>query len=212
MMPHSRTAASPPRWRGALLSVLLAGPALAAAPFELVRKEADGLVLESRAAEGTDLPELRVRAHAPGSPRALANAVWSQGPGHEESRFLQRRKVLSSRAGARVEHHFIEAPVLGRRECVVAFTRKDDAAGNVAIDFVKRGLDDGLAADVRRMLVLRGSWRFTADAAGGTWVELRSLSDPGGVPAFLAVGPQRDMVVAVVRDAILRSAAVAVAR
>jgi hypothetical protein len=62
------------------------------------------------------------------------------------------------------------------------------------------------------MAVLKGSWRFTVDAAGGTWVEMRSLSDPGGVPAFLAVGPQRDMVVAVVRDAIQRSSAVTAAR
>jgi hypothetical protein len=194
-----------------LACALLAVPASANPRFETIRRDGDGLTLESRSAEGTDLPELRVRVHASGSPLALADVVWTRGPGVAEAR-LVRRQVLSTRGGVRLERQVVEAPILGRRESVVRLTRREDAHGNVVIDFAVCGKEDGQPADAPRMRVLRGAWRFTRDASGGTWVELLTLSDPGGIPAFLAVGTQRDLAVDLVRDAVLRSASLAAVR
>jgi hypothetical protein len=211
--PPGRRTGGPRAWAGRLVlgCLLVAVPASANPRFETIRKDGDGLTLESRPAEGTELPELRVRLHAAGSPRELAEVVWNRGPGQAEARFVQRN-VLSTRDGVRLERQVVEAPILGRRESVVRFTRREDAKGNVVIAFAVVGPEDGQPAGARRMRVLRGAWRFTLDASGGSWVELLTLSDPGGIPAFLAVGTQRDLAVDLVRDAVLRSAPLAAVR
>lgn len=179
--------------------------ALADPAFALVSREADGLTLESRAARGTDQPELRVRVQVDSNPRALADVVWSQGPSEPSRRYLERRDILSSGPSVRLERHVVVIPFLGRREVILRFTRQDDALGNIVIEYVSGGPDDGLPAAARRMQLLRGTWHFTRIESGGAWVEFCSVSDPGGVPAVLAVGTQRQLAVALVRDAIRRS-------
>lgn len=192
----------------AAVAFVLSFSASAAPAFELLSRESDGLTLESRAVEGTDQPELRVRVQVDAPPRALADVVWSQGPGQDASRYLERRDILSSGPGVRLERHLVGIPFLGRREVILRFTRQDDALGNIFIEYASAGLDDRQPATAKRMQLLRGTWHFTRTESGGAWVEFCSVSDPGGVPmvlAALAVGPQRQLAVALVRDAIRRS-------
>jgi hypothetical protein len=189
----------------AALAIVALSASQAAPRFELLSRQGDGLTLETRATPGTDFPELRVRAHCTVAPSVVAEVVWAQGPG-PEARYLERRDVLSSEANARVERHLIQAPVLGRRESILRFTRQVNEQGSIAIDFASGPLPEGVPSQAPPTYLVRGAWRFTGDQAGGTLVEFRSVSDPGGLPAFLAVGAARELAMAQVRDAIRRSA------
>jgi len=188
-----------------VLFCLCSRPALAVPAFELVWREADGLTLETRAVGGTEQPELRVRVQVDATPLSVADVVWSQGPGADASRYLDRRDILSSGPGVRLEHHVVVIPLLGHREVILRFTRQDDARGGISIQYNSGGPGDGLPAGAPRMPLLRGTWRFTRVESGGMWIEFCSVSDPGGVPAILTIGPQRQLAVAQVRDAIRRS-------
>ena len=197
--------ARPPCGLAVVAVSLLSVSAVAAPDFELIWQEPDGLTLESRATAGTNQPELRVRVQVAATPRAVAEVVWSQGPGPDASRYLERRDILLNGPNVRLEHHVVALPVLGRREVILRYTRQDDALGSISIEYASGGPGDGLPADAPRMTLLRGAWHFTTVESGRVWVEFCSVSDPGGLPAILAIGPQRLLAVALVRDAVRRA-------
>jgi hypothetical protein len=175
----------------------------AAPDFELLTREDDGLTLEARAVEGTSFAELRVQGHLPTQPAALAALVWSGGPGPDEARYLER-EALSEVEGLRLERQRVNAPLIGQRDSLVRFRRARDAQGTLVIEYALVGQAHGAEAPAMRLL--RGAWRFSPDGAGGTFLEYRAVSDPGGLPAFLAHGAQRALALALVRDAISRAA------
>jgi hypothetical protein len=183
----------------ALLLSLHASP-----DFEPLSREDDGLTLEARDVEGTAFAELRVQGHVPIAPAALAALVWSGGPGPDEARYLEGREALSETEGLRLERQRVNAPLIGRRDSLVRFHRETDAQGTRVIQYALVGQAHGAAAPAMR--VLRGTWRFSPDGAGGSFLEYRAVSDPGGLPAFLAHGAQRALALALVRDAISRAA------
>jgi len=171
-------------------------------PWETVRVEADGLTVESRAVEGSDLPELRITAKAPPAPRKLLESAWVLG----DDPYLAERRVLAQSPGFRLLYLRYEPPIIAPRECVLEQQRSVDpetGAAHLKFDRLKLAAEGGAAA--LPFAHLRGSWRFEP-VSGGTRVVYTVLIDVGGVPAFLARGPQADAAVDVVRGVIERAA------
>ncbi len=186
------------------LVCLFATSALAGDGFTELRRESDGLVVESRAVAGTGFPQFRVRVHARASAQSLAEAVWQFRWQSVEGRMVERREILEESEHERLVWQVVRPPVVSRRESLIRFTRECDALGTVTIEFHSEPGPSRTTDAVR--IMARGRWVFTPDAEGGTWLEHTVLSDPGGsVPPFLAVGSQQDMAVALVREALERA-------
>jgi hypothetical protein len=191
----------------ALLLSLLAGSAFGDEPWRLLRREPDGLTLEARAVAGTAFEEYRVRGHAAAAPGELADLAWTWRPDGVEGRLVQRRVVLSDRPSERVVYQVVNPPVVSRRQSLVRFHREDSDQGKtIHISFAT--VDGPLPeqVDAVRVALIRGDWSFQADPAGGTWVEHRIVSDPGGgLPPWLAAGTQQDIAVKLVREVVERA-------
>ena len=189
--------------------VALLGSGLAASAqdgWRVVRQESDGLVLEARAISGTGFPELRVTGHSTASPFALGDAAWSWNERGVEAKLVERRMVLFDAPHERLVWQLLHPPVVSRRESLVRMFRTD-ARDRVSITFASEaGPPPVKTGDAVRVPLVRGQWQFDADPAGGTRVEHRCVSDPGGgVPPWLARGTQEDIIVSLVRETLERA-------
>ena len=187
-----------------LLTLLSSALAFAQSAWEPVRTEADGLTLESRTVEGTRFREYRVRAHSDASPTSLLDAAWAWRSEGVEARYIGERRVLEEAATERVEWQLMRLPMVATRETVLRFeraTRGETATIRYAAIPREAPRDSGAV----RMRRLQGGWTFSPDPRGGTLVEHRVLSDPGGeVPEWLARSTQQDVAIAVVRELLHR--------
>lgn len=179
---------------------LLPVVAWAEGPWERVRTEADGLVLETRAVADSRFREVRVTGHSDASPAALSQTVWTW----TEGRYVEQRKVLEQHETERLEWQLVQAPMISKRESVIRFERSATTTrATVHYDAVPAALK---ASGTVPMAVLRGGWTFERDPQGGTRVEHRCLSDPGGaVPEWLARGTQQEVAVELVRALLHRT-------
>ncbi|MDX2010951.1 MAG: hypothetical protein SFW67_12200 [Myxococcaceae bacterium] len=188
-------------------SVSWGGPGDADEGWRVVRQEHDGLVLEARRVPDTRFEELRVRGRVALAPEALADAAWVWNPEGPEAALVQRRRVLAESADERLVFQLIQAPIVSARESLIRFRRERDGARRlIRIRFhSETGADAGSPGAVTVTLV-RGEWSFGSDGEGGTWLEHRCLSDPGGALAPWVVAPtQQALALALVRDAIVRA-------
>lgn len=189
--------------------VALVGSALAAQAedgWRVVRRESDGLLLETRTVSGTGFPELRVTGHSEASPLALAEAAWRWNDRGVEAKLVERRQVLEDGPRERLVWQLLRPPVVSRRESLIRMTRTD-ARDRVSINFASElGDSPTKVANTVRVALVRGQWQFEVDPAGGTRVEHRCVSDPGGgVPPWLARGAQEDIIVSLVREMLQRA-------
>jgi hypothetical protein len=184
--------------------LFLAGSARAGEGFTELRREADGLVIESRAVAGTGFPQFRIRVHVPAVAQRLADAVWQFRAQSVEGRMIERREILEEHENERLVWQVVRPPLVSRRESLIRFSRACDPLGAITIEFHSVPGPARVADTVR--IAARGRWVFTPDPNGGTWLEHLVISDPGGsVPPFLAIGSQQDIAVALVREAIERT-------
>ncbi len=184
----------------ALLLFLSGTSALADEGWSVVRREPDGLVLEAREAPPSRFVELRVVGHSEASPRTLGATAWAWDDRGVEARMVERRLVVSEGPQERVVWQVIRPPVVARRESLIRF-KKSDSAAAVSIDFASEDGPTPERVDAVRVALVRGQWRFEVDPSGGTRVEHRCQSDPGGgVPAWLARGAQEDILLSLVRE------------
>jgi hypothetical protein len=191
--------------RLSLVVLLGAGlQALAEDGWRVVRTETDGLVLEARDVSDTRFPELRVTGHSTASPFTLAEAAWRWNERGVEAKLVERRLVLLDAPRERLVWQVLRPPVVSRRESLVRAFRTD-ARNHVSITFASEpGPPPEKIADTVRVPLIRGDWQFEADPAGGTRVQHRCVSDPGGgVPPWLARGAQEDIIISLVRETLL---------
>jgi hypothetical protein len=81
-------------------------------------------------------------------------------------------------------------------------TREDARDGHTAL-IAFTSLEGELLEheDAVRIPLIRGAWRFDAAPEGGTWLDYRCLSDPGGgLPPWLVANAQHDLAVSLVRE------------
>lgn len=187
-----------------LLSSLAAAPAWGDAPWKVERREADGLVAESRRVPESDFPEVRVTGRVKATAEALAAAAWSWRPDGVEGRMVERRLVLVDRPDSKLVYQLMRPPLVSRRESLLRLERQVSADGVITIQVRSDGGElPERHADAVRMPLVRISWRIEPDGAGGASFDYRCLSEPGGgVPAWLAFNTQLGVSVDIVRDAV----------
>lgn len=190
------------------LALLLLIPLTAQAEdgWRLVRREADGLLLEARAITGTGFPELRVTGHSEATPSALAELAWTWNEQGAEAKLVERRLVLLDAPHERLVWQLLHPPVLSRRESLVRLIRTD-ASDHISIAFASEpGAPPIPTANTVRVALVRGEWKFEVDPSGGTRVQHRCVSDPGGgVPPWLARSTQEAFIVSLVRETLQRA-------
>lgn len=176
------------------------------AGWAVVRTEADGLVLEERKVADSGFYELRVRLQVAAAPGKLAQAVWTFNPKGPEAAMVARREVLAEGRAEQVVYSLFTPPLVGKRESTIRFTRSAEGGGGVRIAYGTRPDTATPREEGAVQMKVRGLWTLKPDGTGGTFLEHRCLSDPGaGVTPFMAVGTQRDTLVAVARDVIARA-------
>ncbi len=170
--------------------------------WALVRTEADGLALEARAVEGSDMPELRVTVRSPHAPQRLLDAAWAL----RADPYLAERKVLAARSDFRRVYLRYQPPVIAARWCVLEQLRSTDSkTGAASMSFTMQPTAPALDPSTP-FARLEGRWHFVPGSAG-TRVAYTVLIDVGGVPAFLARGAQQDAAVEAVREVVARAGA-----
>lgn len=188
-----------------LIASVVATSAFAEGQWTLLRTEADGLRVESREVPASQFLEFRVTAHSEANLSALTEAVWRWNDKGIEAQMIEQRKVLTETAQERLVWSVMRPPVISRRESFIRFQKRGDRTHSI-IDFASENGDSPEGTNALRMRI-RGAWNFEVDPTGGTRVEHRILSDPGGsVPPWLVKGTQADFVVKIVREKLQQAA------
>jgi hypothetical protein len=179
----------------AAVLLLLSSASALAGDFKVLRTERDGLVLESRRLPESDFPA------------SLAEAAWTFRRTGVEGKLVERRQVLQETPSSRLVWQVIRPPVVARRESLIRFSREHQSSGAFVVQFhsedgaMPEHLDDAV-----RVGLVRGSWKFVPDGAGGAFVEHVVLSEPGGgVPPWLAVGTQENLALDMVREVLAQA-------
>jgi hypothetical protein len=172
--------------------------------WALEQLEDDGTTIEGRAVSESSLPELRVTAHADAAPSALSAAAWELRNAGVLALYLEAREVLRETSSLRLVSMRVHPPLVGARQCVLMQQRSyDEGSGSARVWY--RMLRPHGTGEHRPFAQLHGEWRFEPDPTGGTHVTYTTLVDVGGVPAWLAKGPQRNAALATVREIIARA-------
>ena len=185
-----------------IVGVLLGGQAGAEGRWTTVRTDPDGLTVESRDVPESGMPELRLTLKTSATPEALLEAAWTLRDEGMQQKYLAERKVLSRAPTERTMFLKYEPPIIRPRLAVLREQRSNDAATGVAQMSFKRLSYTPANAKGNPFAHLRGAWRFEPDGKGATRVVYTVLIDVGGVPAWLARGPQQQAAVDTVREVI----------
>jgi hypothetical protein len=174
-----------------------------------VERAKDGLVLESRRANDTVFPELKVTAHADATPAQLQQTVWDRRPDGVEGRMIERSVTLFDEGGDRLLYIRLKPPVIGRRDYTIRYRALTDEGTGIRRVWFRLENESGPAPKdgVTRLRVVRGEWVFTPDPRGGSTVTYQCVSDPAGdVPVWMATGEQQKVAEELVREVLHRSA------
>lgn len=168
-------------------------------------KRDGSLCVEARPDSPGGYFEFRVTTRSDASPLELAEAVWQFDTNGVEGRMLERRLVVSEGPHERVVWSVVRPPLVSVRESLIRFTRVErEGAVQIVFESTEGAPPDAHKGGVR--VTVRGLWSFEPDAAGGTRVEHRILSNPGGgLAPWLVKGTQQDLVTAVVRETVARA-------
>jgi hypothetical protein len=118
--------------------------------------------------------------------------------------YLEARLVLRESPLERLLYLRVHPPVFGARECVLHQTRTFDRESRAARVTYRRA-EPSTPGEYRPFAELRGEWRFDPEPKGGSRVVYTTLVDLGGIPAWLARGPQQTAALATVREIIARA-------
>lgn len=166
---------------------------LAAEPSFTRVEETDGVLVEARPVQGSNVVELRLTTTTTRTPGSLCDAAFGDGKFDPEEPDLVSRKVISESADERVTYDQISPPVVSRRDYAVRAKRLRGDDGSCRMIFeaaneVAPSKPEGWV----RITKLRGEWRFEPGPDGRTRVTYLILSDPAGsLPAFLVEGSRR---------------------
>jgi len=191
---------------GVLVAAVSAGAPPVPSPWEVVRTEPDGLVLEARSTPDSAFSELRVRATTSVSPAVVAERIWTRRADSVEGRLTERSEVLYESDTERLLYVRLRLPAVSRRDYTMRYRRQvEPVKGAMRIDFA---LDDAAGPaptpEVVRMRLARGSWTIEPARGGGAIVTYQVLSDPAGnVPVWVASGEQKEIAIQMVREVIL---------
>lgn len=172
--------------------------------------EDDGIVLETRAIEGSALHEVRATAHSPLPPTAILATLWN----HEELvgfvPYLKRLDVLQDDGDVRLLYEQIRVPVLRNRDVTLRATRHVDPETGIC-EVTAVTVPDAGPPPVRDHVRMRASfsyWRLEPATDGGTDVSYTVRTDAGGfVPAWIVNAAQIETTPKLVRAMLDRAAA-----
>ncbi|MBL8949339.1 MAG: hypothetical protein JNK82_01085 [Myxococcaceae bacterium] len=173
--------------------------------WSLLRTERDGITVESRAAAGTAMPELRVTTKAKHPPLELLESAWALRGDGMQTRYLVERTVLSSEASERVLLLRYAPPAISERAVALRELRwRDPKTGAASMTFNQLHAHPSARAAGTPFAHLRGHWSFEPNTEG-TQVVYTVLIDVGGVPAVLARSAQERAAVDTVREVVARA-------
>jgi len=174
-----------------------------------IRKEPDGMVLETRPAKDTAFPEVRVTAKSVHSALKLMQTVWDRRSDGVEGKLTERTETLFEEGGDRLLYVRLKPPMIGRRDYTIRYRALSDQGSGATRVWFRLENESGPPpmAEVVRMKVVRGEWTFTPQPSGGTTVVYQCVSDPAGdVAVWLAASEQQRIAVEMVREVLERAA------
>ena len=177
--------------------------------WKQVKREADGLVLESRSAKDTAFPELKVTMHADAPADRLQQAVWDRRADSVEGKMIDKSITLFDEGGDRLLYIRLKPPVIGKRDYTIRYRELVDEGTGVRRVWFRLENESGPPPKdgVTRLRVVRGEWVFTPDKNGGSTVTYQCVSDPAGdVPVWMASGEQEKVAEQMVREVVRRAA------
>src|SRR5262245_58529405 len=194
----------------ALLAVITHLPAFAVAPAEWqVLSHKDGLLIERRANEGSDLYEVRAMIHSSLNPAAIFNTIWKQQEHPQFVPYLKRLDLLLEEGADRLTYEQVEVPWATDRDYTVRLRKRVDAEEQrYEILFVTAN-DAGPPPTKHHIRVssIRGRWLIGPGPNGkGATLRYEVLSDPGGyLPRWIVNQVQGEGVTRLVRSMLQRT-------
>jgi hypothetical protein len=157
--------------------------------------EIDGVLIESRPVEGSNIVELRLTTRTTKTVQSLCDAAFGDGKFDPQEPDLKSRKVLTETENERVTYDQISPPVVANRDYAVRAKRNKISDGECSMTFAAANelapkKPDGWV----RITKLWGEWHFTrgTEPDAKTVVTYTVFSDPAGsIPAFMVEGSRR---------------------
>jgi hypothetical protein len=193
-----------------LLALITHLPASAATPAEWqVLSDKQGLVIERRAGEDSNLYEVRATALSSLTPAAIFDTIWKQ---HEHPQFvpyLKRLDLLRDEGDERLTYEQVHVPWATDRDYTVRLVKRVDAeAQRYEIAFWTAN-DAGPPPNKHHVRVawIRGRWLIGLGPDGrGATLRYEVLSDPGGaLPGWIVNQVQGEGVARLVRAMLQRT-------
>lgn len=172
---------------------LLTGLLLHAAPEWSKVSESEGVLIESRAVEGSKLVELRLSKRTNKSVESLCDAAFGDGAFDPEEPDLKSRKILSQSENERVTYDQISPPLVANRDYAVRARREHPTPDSCVMRFqAANELAPKAPEGWVRIEKVYGEWRFEKQADGATRMTYVIFSDPAGsIPTFMIEGSRR---------------------
>jgi hypothetical protein len=161
-------------------------------PYKVKRR----IPLERRPVPGSAFFEYRARVTLPLPPLVVFEHLWRH-VAEATAVAVKRRQVLRRSESEVLVYDEIHAPVVSERDYTLRMARSVDSAGRLQVTFeTANELGPPPRPHYVRVPIIRGRWTVESDGQGGTLLSQMNFSDPGGaIPAFMAHGPQSDLVV-----------------
>jgi hypothetical protein len=197
-------------WAMALLAVITHLPALAAAPAEWqVLSHKDGLLIERRANEGSDLYEVRATTHSSLTPAAIFDTIWKQQEHPQFVPYLKRLDLLLEEGDERLTYEQVQVPWAADRDYTVRLLKRVEVEEQRYEILFLTANDAGPPPTKHHIRVssIRGRWLIGPGPNGqGATVRYEVLSDPGGyLPGWIVNQVQGEGVTRLVRSMLQRT-------
>jgi hypothetical protein len=172
----------------ATLTLLL----LAAEPAYKKVDEVDGVLVEARPVEGSNVVELRLTTTTTRTVKSLCDAAFGTGKFDPAEPDLKSRKIVEEHEDERVTYEQISPPVVANRDYAVRARRVRGDDGSCRMFFTAANelapkSPDGWV----RIEKLSGVWQFEP-VEGKTRITYVIHSDPAGaIPTFMVEGSRR---------------------
>jgi len=170
-----------------------------------------GVTVEERPVPRSDFPEIRVGGLTSDNLDRLCEVIFRKKVEGKALAKFRERVVLKDSGAEQYVYERVKVPLMSDRDYVVHSRLVQPASsGRCEVQFwAETDPTRPPVKDAVRMKGLRGHWLVRPATDGKLSVTYEIFSDPGGnIPAFLARGTQRDMVVSSFND-ILREAGAA---
>jgi ribosome-associated toxin RatA of RatAB toxin-antitoxin module len=194
---------------GVLLATAGSLQAATAGPEWQVLSNKDGVLLERRPHDGSQVYEVRVTAQSRLAPAAIFDTIWKQREHMEFVPYLKRADLISDAGDERVAYEQVAVPLVKDRDYTVRLQRRVNPDAQRYEVVFKTANEAGPPPDKSHVRInnIQGRWLVEPGADGkGAKVSYEVLSEPGGaIPTWLVNRVQGEAVTRLVRAMLQRT-------